>query len=170
MDKSPAYTIANKYPEKILDLGPGPGAYSPEICPPMNHSLRAPAYSIKWKTQPMEVAEGPGPNAYTIPTCIGPKIPDKRAQAAYTIGGFYEPPLDSLGPGPAAYANLNQNIIKKRNPAFSLKWRHELSEEYLSPGPRYYPKYSIGKRAPKYSFGLKHSECAGNPITTLDED
>lgn len=69
----------------VLDLGPGPGAYSPEQCLPMNHSRRAPAYSIKSKGQPLQILEGPGPNAYTIPTCIGPRIPDKRAQAAYTM-------------------------------------------------------------------------------------
>ncbi|KAF7401099.1 hypothetical protein HZH68_006919 [Vespula germanica] len=170
LDKSPAYTIAVRYPDTILDLGPGPGAYSPEHCLPMNHSRRAPAYSIKSKGQPLQILEGPGPNAYTIPTCIGPRIPDKRAQAAYTIGGYYEPLLDSLGPGPAAYADLNQNVIKKRYPAYSLKWRHDHAEEYYSPGPRYNPTYNTGKRAPKYSFGVRHSECAGNPITSLDED
>ncbi|XP_035732968.1 outer dense fiber protein 3-like isoform X1 [Vespa mandarinia] len=170
LDKPPAYTIAIKYPDTILSLGPGPGAYAPEQCLPMNHNRRAPAYTIKSKGQPLQIIEGPGPNAYTIPTCIGPKIPDMRTQAAYTIGAYYEPPLESLGPGPAAYADLNQNVIKKRNPAYSLKWRHDLSEGYISPGPRYNPTYNIGRRAPKYSFGVRHSICAGNPITSLDED
>ncbi|XP_014600531.1 PREDICTED: outer dense fiber protein 3-like [Polistes canadensis] len=170
IDKPPAYTIAIKYADPILDLGPGPGAYSPEQCLPMNHSRRAPAYSIKSKGQALQILEGPGPNAYTIPTCIGSKIPDKRAQAAYTIGGYYEPPLETLSPGPAAYANLDPNIVKKRNPMYSFKWRHELPEDYLSPGPRYNPTFNTGRRAPKFSFGVRHSECAGNPITSLDED
>lgn len=62
---------------------PGPGAYSPELCPPINR--RPPAYSIKSRGITKILDEGPGPNSYSLPTCIGPKVPDKRAQGAFSM-------------------------------------------------------------------------------------
>lgn len=75
-----------------------------------------------------------------------------------------------MSPGPAAYINIDYNIIKRRSPAYSLKGRHILSEKYHSPAPVFYPLYDTQKRPPMYSFGIKHSECAGIPITQLDEE
>jgi len=69
----------------VFDHAPGPGAYSPELCPPMNHFRRPPAYSIKSREVPKILDEGPGPNSYLLPTCIGPKVPDKRAQGAFSM-------------------------------------------------------------------------------------
>lgn len=69
----------------VRDLGPGPGAHHPERCPPMNHSIRPPAYSIKSRGTTKIADGGPGPNAYSLPTCIGPKIPDKPAQGAFSM-------------------------------------------------------------------------------------
>lgn len=108
-DKSPAYTIRGretwKCKEKIVfcllqneqknniqfcilvvhDFAPGPGAYSPELCPPMNHNRRAPAYSITSRGRTKLPDEGPGPNSYLLPTCIGPKVPDKPAKGAFSM-------------------------------------------------------------------------------------
>lgn len=75
-----------------------------------------------------------------------------------------------VGPGPAAYTKINYDIIKRRSPAYSLKGRNILSEKYHSPAPIFYPLYDTRKRAPIYSFGIKHSECSGIPMTQLDED
>lgn len=63
---------------------PGPGAHAPERCPLANHSKRAPAYSMKFRTGKMPIKEGPGP-VYMVPTCIGPEIPDIKAEGAYTM-------------------------------------------------------------------------------------
>lgn len=51
----------------------------------MNHSLRPPAFSIKGRATTQYGKDGPGPNLYSLPTCIGPKIPDKRAQGAFSM-------------------------------------------------------------------------------------
>lgn len=72
-------------PNVVRDFGPGPGAHYPELCPPMNHNIRAPAYSIKSRSKTKLEDIGPGPNAYILPTTIGPKIPDKIAQGACRI-------------------------------------------------------------------------------------
>lgn len=169
-DRPPAYTITGRKILKLQDLIPGPGAYSPELCPPMNHNRRAPAYSIKSRGVIRILDEGPGPNLYSLPTCIGPKVPDKRAQGAFSISHYHEIREKFTSPGPAAYINIDYNTIKRRGPAYSLKGRHILSEKYRSPAPVFYPLYDTQKRAPMYSFGIKHSECTGIPITQLDEN
>ncbi|CAK9811162.1 Outer dense fiber protein 3 [Anthophora plagiata] len=170
VDSLPAFTIAGREPFKVLDLGPGPGAHYPELCPPMNHEYRPPAFSIKPRLLTKWDDIGPGPNAYSLPTTIGPKIPDKLAQGAFSIGGIHEIREEKIGPGPAAYANINIDLVKRSSPAFSLKWKTQLSDIDISPGPRYHSEYNAGRRAPMYSFGIRHSECAGLPITHLDED
>ncbi|EFN76769.1 outer dense fiber protein 3 [Harpegnathos saltator] len=170
-DRSPAYSIKGRETMKLRDLGPGPGAYSPELCPPINHSRRAPAYSIKTRDQIKLLETGPSPNTYLLPTCIGPKVPDKPAQGAFSITGHHEIRGTIIGPGPAAYTKLDYNLVKRRSPAYSLKGRHILSEKYpTTPAPTFYPLYDTRKRAPEYSFGVKHSECTGVPITQQDED
>ncbi|KOC60322.1 Outer dense fiber protein 3, partial [Habropoda laboriosa] len=170
VDSLPAYTIAGRAPFKVRDLGPGPGAHYPELCLPMNHNYRPPAYSIKPRLKTKWDEIGPGPNAYNLPTCIGPKIPDKVAQGAFSIAGIHELRREHIGPGPAAYTNLKSDLIKRSSPAFSLKWKTEIAKIDLGPGPRYYPGYNTGRHPPKYSFGTRHSECAGLPITHMDED
>ncbi|KAK1129850.1 hypothetical protein K0M31_019558 [Melipona bicolor] len=51
----------------------------------MNHNIRAPAYSMKSRSRTKLEDIGPGPNAYILPTTIGPKIPDKIAQGAFSL-------------------------------------------------------------------------------------
>lgn len=48
--------------------------------------------------------------------------------------------------------------------------RSPLANIDFGPGPQYYPQFDGRRRAPMYSFGIRHSECAGLPITNLDED
>lgn len=51
----------------------------------MNHDRRAPAYSIKAPAVMRFPDRGPGPNTYLLPTCIGPKVPDKPVQGAFSM-------------------------------------------------------------------------------------
>ncbi|XP_014480701.1 PREDICTED: outer dense fiber protein 3-like [Dinoponera quadriceps] len=169
-DNPPAYSIKGREALGLRHLGPGPGTYSPEKCPLINHNRRAPAYSIKSRHEAVLSDGVPSPNSYSLPTCIGPKVPDKPAQGAFSITGHHEMREIVRGPGPAAYAKLDYNLVKHRDPAYSLKGRHFLSEKYRSPAPTFYPLYDTQKRAPMYSFGIKHSECAGLPIIQQDED
>lgn len=88
----------------------------------------------------------------------------------YYRAGFHKTRTEDIGPGPAAYKNIKVDIVKRSSPAFSLKWRNQLQVSDATPGPQYYSDYELGKRSPMYSFGIRHSECAGLPITQLDED
>lgn len=78
--------------------------------------------------------------------------------------------MEGIGPGPAAYRNVNVDMVRRSAPAYSLKWRSPLANIDFGPGPQYYPQFDGRRRAPMYSFGIRHSECAGLPITNLDED
>jgi len=82
--------------------------------------------------------------------------------------GYHEIRGEIIGPGPAAYTKIDYDAIKRRSPAYSLKGRHILLERLRSPAPVFYPLYDTRKRAPMYSFGIKHSECTGIPMTQLD--
>lgn len=88
----------------------------------------------------------------------------------YYSAGIHKLREEDIGPGPAAYSNIDANLTKRSSPAYSLKWRTGLPDIDRSPGPQYYPQYDTGRRPPMYSFGIRHSECAGLPITGLDED
>lgn len=69
-----------------IGSGPGPGAYQPEKCPPMNHSLRSPAFSLLSRRREKILSDdGPGPNAYVVPSCLGPKIPHKKTAGAFSM-------------------------------------------------------------------------------------
>ncbi|XP_012280229.1 outer dense fiber protein 3 [Orussus abietinus] len=168
--RSPAFTIGSKPHTRLGQADPGPGAYSPEKCPPMNHNPRPPAYSIQWRYKDRYSDCGPGPSAYILPSCIGPNIPDKLAQGAFSIGTVNKRFRSADGPGPANYGGQNYDLIRRRYPAFSIGSRLKAFEQTPGPGPRYLPRFNTGKNPPMYSFGIKHSECAPPPITECDED
>ncbi|XP_014216148.1 outer dense fiber protein 3-like [Copidosoma floridanum] len=159
LESSPAYTIASKYYKRFHDKVPGPGAYAPEKGPLVNHQRRAAAYTIRFRHHKIPYKDGPGP-IYMLPTCIGPEIPDIRAEGAYSMAFKHKQRQENLGPGPAAYS-IKLATYKRQNPAYSMKFRHNLFDlAKKSPGPQYsYNLNLIKKRQPIYSFGVKYSEC-----------
>ncbi|XP_048513047.1 outer dense fiber protein 3-like [Athalia rosae] len=170
VQKAPAYTIGFRDGGKMASCsGPGPGAYSPEKCPPMNHSVRPAAFSMKRRTNDHMSGDGPGPK-YLIPSCLGPKVPDKTATGAFSIAGRHGKDHCDGSPGPAAYNNQNYNLVKRKLPAYTLASRLGSFNVGCGPGPRYYPQYFGGKNPPKFTFGVKHSECAPPAITEFDEE
>ncbi|XP_015602865.1 outer dense fiber protein 3-like [Cephus cinctus] len=170
IEKSPAFTMGHREMSKLQNTGPGPGSYNPEHCPPMNHSIRPAAYSIQSRYGGKLTDSGPGPNAYLVPTCIGPKIPDKKAEGAFTISGPHPGSRYESSPGPAAYRNVNCDLVKKKMPAYTVSSRVGPREAFRDgPGPQYYPQVYKGKKPPMYSFGVRHSECATTPVTEYDE-
>ncbi|XP_015115485.1 outer dense fiber protein 3-B [Diachasma alloeum] len=169
LERPPAFSIAGRQALKGYDLGPGPCGYRPESCPPMNHAPRPPAYSLKGRITDKLRSDIPAPNAYMVPSCLGPNIPDKRAYGAFTITGLHDLRKRTLGPGPAAYA-FNTDVVKRKYPAFSLKSRTKTFGHAVGPGPAHYPTYNTRRNPPKFSFGVKHSECAPPAITPMDDE
>ncbi|XP_011308284.1 outer dense fiber protein 3B [Fopius arisanus] len=168
-ERPPAFTIAGRQKTKDFNVGPGPCGYRPEGCPPMNHIPRPPAYSLKARYVVDWRSHVPAPNSYMVPSCLGPRIPDKRALGAFTITGLHGLKAKSLGPGPAAYI-FNTNTVKRKYPAFSIKFRTTSNLRTIGPGPVHYPTYNTRRNAPKFSFGVKHSECSPPPITPMDDE
>lgn len=63
---------------------PGPGTYKPEMVPRMTEK-RPPMYSMSYRYPPVKKFQTPGPDKYQVPSTLGPKVPDKIANAAYSM-------------------------------------------------------------------------------------
>ncbi|XP_033212056.1 outer dense fiber protein 3-like [Belonocnema kinseyi] len=169
IEKKPAYTIGLKKTRQDLFTGPSPLEYQAEKCPAMN-SRRPPAYSLQFREMKKVEGSGPGP-IYLLPTCLGPNLVDKKAQGAYSIGIPTKGNKREELPGPGAYITENYNVVKRRFPAYSITSRpKDLSMWEGTPGPKYDTKFYNGKRPPMYTFGLRHSPCAGTPMTEMDDE
>lgn len=46
---------------------------------------RPPMYSMSFRYPPLKKYQTPGPNQYEVPSTLGPKVPDKYANAAYSM-------------------------------------------------------------------------------------
>lgn len=76
-----------------------------------------------------------------------------------------------IGPSPAEYGNLNYDLIRKKTPSYSLKSRRKYLDQAIGPGPiAYNPVYNTKKNPPKFSFGVKHSDCAPPARVDLDDE
>lgn len=144
---------------------PGPGTYSPEKALPPSQR-RPPSYSMGARTKYRPVDPVPAPNSYTLPSLLGPRVPDKPSSPSFTISGqntsgSYSEDL-SQTPGPARYAAIDPSVYMCRPPAFSMLRRlREPTRVFHVPGPgTYSPEKVVAHRvrAPSYSFGIRHSE------------
>lgn len=69
----------------------------------------------------------PSPNTYTLPSLLGPRIPNRPSSACYSmarrqkLGGFDTDYAKT--PGPAVYAGMNPDNYQKKAPAFSMLGR-----------------------------------------------
>jgi hypothetical protein len=120
---------------------PGPFTYAPENCPPMN-GTKQPSYTFGVRTL-LPKPQTPGPNAYKIPSCIGPKVPNKQSSPAYSISG----------------RPLNFSMTIKNTPITSRTSRWLYPAAYNIPSVMGYKKHDITrKRNPAYTFGMKAPE------------
>lgn len=87
------------------------------------------------------------------------------------IGRSWTKLEDGGGPGPGDYGNPNYDVVKKRYPAFSLKSRQRKTIDASSgPGPAYNPTYNTGKSQPRFSFGVRYSDCVTTAFADPDDD
>ncbi|KAM4575653.1 outer dense fiber protein 3-like protein 2b isoform 1-T1 [Fundulus diaphanus] len=167
-DGTPAYSMLSRTKGQIEELfsTPGPGAYSPEKAPPCNLQRRPPSYTMGSRTRYRSADSVPAPNKYTLPPLLGPRIPNKRASASYTMPGTFStggPSVDlAKTPGPCRYNSTDPSVYLRRQPAFSMLGRHNLpKEKSKNPGPGTYNPEDVTAhrtRAPAYSMGVRHSE------------
>ncbi|KAM3875629.1 outer dense fiber protein 3-like protein 2b isoform 1-T1 [Diretmus argenteus] len=182
-DGTPAYSMlgrmkeASKFPfitEEIFQM-PGPGAYSPENAPPCSVRCRPPSYTMGSRTRYRTVDSVPAPNKYSLPSLMGPQVPNKPASASYTMSGLYKTggPSEDLSktPGPCRYNSTDPSVYLPRQPAFSMLGRHRFPrDDTQKPGPGTHnpEKVTINKpRAPAYSLGTRHSEFVTPLVTSV---
>ncbi|KAJ8937771.1 hypothetical protein NQ314_011728 [Rhamnusium bicolor] len=79
-----AYSMKSR-PKPLTQFSiPGPGTYTNEKVLRMEEP-RPPVYSMSYRHPPLKKDETPGPDKYEVPTTLGPKVPDRHANAAYSM-------------------------------------------------------------------------------------
>ncbi|XP_022911761.1 ciliary microtubule associated protein 1A-like [Onthophagus taurus] len=163
----PAYSIGMKLKTQGAFKPPGPGAYSPELCPRMKEP-RPPAYSIAARTKGFQPFNTPGANQYPLPSTLGPKVPNLRASAAYTIAGKFGFKGSEQSPGPARYGETRATIYKPAPPRYTMGVKTQAVVKPCGPGPAaYLPKLGRCTLAPGFSFGHRTSN---DPYITAGDD
>uniref|UniRef100_A0A1A9UN64 Uncharacterized protein n=1 Tax=Glossina austeni TaxID=7395 RepID=A0A1A9UN64_GLOAU len=162
--KANHFTIAPK--TKIIEKAksPGPQAYAVHKYPILKGS-RAPAYSMG-KVLTFEFKKfAPGPNKYGI------KDNFLRLRApAYTLGVKKYLPEKKISPGPAGFPATDLNLVKPQSPKYTITPNNKFIHKLYGPGSNFYNRmnYKPGKRAPIYSFGIRHHSKSPPMIVPCD--
>ncbi|XP_050498866.1 outer dense fiber protein 3-like [Diabrotica virgifera virgifera] len=151
---APIYSIKSRAKPLTQFVGPGAGAYHPELSPRMKDQ-RPPCYTIKSRRPPLKGFQTPGPK-YALPTTLGCHIPDVYERPCYTMRPKLPYIQGGKTPGPK-YLGIDTNIFKQRPPLYTMRPKLHIPQRSKSPGPKYYPQLprcvQVNKRG--WSFGLK---------------
>ncbi|XP_053988576.1 outer dense fiber protein 3-like [Hylaeus volcanicus] len=173
--RNPAYTFGFRHPFLQTCEGPGP-----------KYLIKDPkreGFSFGLVGKSFDTTCGPGPK-YILPVPKGPafslKFRTKHRGSCGTPGPYFvqllsDSPAFSIGkrlpalkcdavPGPSPYS---VDLVTIKAPEYSIAVRHGEKVICRSPGPKYNVKSP--RPNPKYSFGVKHSECAPPYIVECDE-
>ncbi|XP_012260791.1 outer dense fiber protein 3-like [Athalia rosae] len=157
-----------KYPDPKFSIG-SRGTSVVKSCTPGPYKLpdapRAPIFSIASRTNPRSAGVTPGP--YNLPPVMGCNVIEKPGAPCFTFGARPYGTRCDGGPGPK-FGPMNLDVVKPRAPKFSLRGRQTGGSKSCGPGPKYDVSYKC-KCAPKFTFGIKHSECAPPLITECDD-
>ena len=140
--------------------GPGPGAYMlPTTVGYNDHDARKqrlPQYSFGLRAPAGDRRFGPGPGAYMIEKMTRYGV--SRGNE-YTMGArIFSPSTKSCGPGPGAHDVHLKPFFKGTNaPAYTMKWKNDISAKGCGPGPSAYMVNvnPIKQGSPAYSMGLR---------------
>ncbi|KAG5896750.1 hypothetical protein JTB14_031730 [Gonioctena quinquepunctata] len=149
----PAYSMKSRPKTYGVFQAPGPGTYKPELAPRMKEP-RPPMYSMSYRYPTSRKFSTPGPDKYEVPSTLGPKVPDKHANAAYSMS-FKQKSLSSeeRSPGPAKYNGTDTRVFRNKPPVYTMSPRvFPPNPQAGTPGPIYLPKLP---QKPGYSFGLR---------------
>ncbi|KAK9872348.1 hypothetical protein WA026_017807 [Henosepilachna vigintioctopunctata] len=141
----PAYSMSYRPKARGAAKSPGPAEYVPKRPPIM------PCYSMSYRHAHHKPPNYPGPDKYMLPTTIGPKVPDKHANAAYTMSYKHYLTAKAASPGPANYGPADPDLYKNKMPKYTMRpWLDPPASKNRTPGPKYYHKLW---EKPGYSFG-----------------
>ncbi|KAG8272656.1 Outer dense fiber protein 3-like protein 2 [Homalodisca vitripennis] len=150
----PQAPVLGRWRATKIPRTPAPKQYSTKL---IDHQY--PSYSFGFKRQPSGKSKTPGPNKYAAPSCMGPKIPDRTAQPAYSIlsRNVVKPTLKAPGP---KYMLPAPNVYLKNPPRVALLGKRKVKHSTAVPGPnKYNPKPTYEKREALkgITFGVQHS-------------
>lgn len=164
-DGTPAYSILGRQKDPNTFVTPSPYAYSPEKVHPQGER-HAPAYSMGARTRFRKRDQSPASNSYTLPKLIGPKVPNKKSSASYsmtgrpTVGSYLEDM--SKTPGPGSHNAVHPDITQNKKPLYSMLGRNNMpGDGTRKPGPGAHSPEKVNvnkKKYPSYSLGIKHSD------------
>lgn len=167
-DGTPHYSLYSRRADGKMFKTPGPGAYQPESAGQTAH-FRHPAYSFGSRTAQRRSDKTPGPNSYNLDSMLSKTVRSGKRQAAtftFTgkskVGSFCEDLART--PGPGAYSVTQPNIYKQKPAAYSMTSRNPMpGDSTKKPGPGAHspervPDYNHKRAAPKFSFGIRHSQ------------
>ncbi|NXL65341.1 ODF3A protein, partial [Chordeiles acutipennis] len=104
---------------------------------------RAPAQPMGIRHKVVSSNQPPGPGTYTLPRLVGPNTVYTRASPCYSMqgksknNGFSEDLAKT--PGPAAFPRVEQDVYKKRAPAYVMGTKTQLrGDPTVKPGPADY--------------------------------
>ncbi|XP_071792116.1 ciliary microtubule associated protein 1A-like [Asterias amurensis] len=161
----PHYSVYSRPRDVRVFSTPGPGRYSPEKAG-QNAYRKAASYSFGARTKGSKHDKSPAPNNYSLPSILGGKSSAVNSAPNYSMTGRSKiGAVDedlSKTPGPGTYRVVEPSIYKKRDPLYSMTGRNTMpSDSTQKPGPGGHcpEKVIINKpQAPKFSFGVRHSE------------
>ncbi|XP_028813420.1 ciliary microtubule associated protein 1B [Denticeps clupeoides] len=175
-DGTPSYSLYSRPKEPRLFQTPGPGRYSPEKAVNFT-ACSSPAYSLSARTKGFRHDQTPGPAAYMLPAVLGPSTVNKTAAPNFTlkgrtmVGSFYEDHQKS--PGPGTYRVVDTNIYKMNSPHYSMIGRNSMpGDTSQKPGPGAHRPEQVtftSRKAPSFSFGIRHSEFTAPLIAATAE-
>lgn len=175
-DGTPAFSLCGRPKDPRVFEPPAPGHYYPEkSTKSLFHS--APAFSLSGRQRELTNDQFPGPATYRLPEVLGTKTALTTSAPMYSLcgrsktGGFAEDLKKT--PGPAAYKVVDSSLIKVKPPQFSITGRNFTpTEGTRTPGPgTYCPEMVTSTRsaAPRFSFGLRHSDFTAPLIVDSDD-
>ncbi|VEL32253.1 unnamed protein product [Protopolystoma xenopodis] len=142
-DGTPHYSLYSRPRDNTLFAVPGPGAYAPEKTVNFAYT-RAPAYVFGLRHRQRSFDDNPGPNKYCLDPMLcktirstKPAAPCFSLTGKSKIGGFHEDLQKT--PGPGTYTVIGPDVIKDKNPQYSMTSRHEMpGDTTRKPGPGAY--------------------------------
>ncbi|KAK3922507.1 Outer dense fiber protein 3 [Frankliniella fusca] len=155
----PSYSMAPRLAPLSTSKTPGPGQYSPEKWLERD---KASAFSLLQRLPTRVAFPTPAPNAYTLPSCLQGTVRH--------LGQRLDQINQDCSPGPAHYRATQLDVSRWRMPRYSMATRTPLpGDRSLKPAPNAYkPTYNKHRKAPEFSFGVRHTDCEFVPLT--DED
>lgn len=177
-DGTPHYSLYDRKKDLTCFKTPGPGAYAPESSGPTT-KFQAPKFSFGTRHRSRRTDNTPGPNNYTLPNMTGLTTESKKRSAPnYSLvgrskqGGFDEDLART--PGPGAYKTPVPNIYKTCPPQYSMTSRNVMpGDGTVKPGPgAHSPEnvYMTKKQAPRFSFGIRHTQYEAPMIIQPSDD